>query len=243
MARRNDITPHSVRIPNNIDIDALLTTYPLFPPVPNARCYLLYILSRIKHKSSFTSLKSIELKKIADNYSRLLDWLVDRQILIKKNYLVKAHTNGYKFSPEYLTSLKTEHITTNTLIKKIPKRSTVKVNVVVAESENIDSGYGYNEQVYWMRTAMIAKILGLNSKKIRAGLLHFNLISDREYDHTERDDTKMFYYVFSKKNGYPTLLINSLLIEKIESLAKKYPQKFPRLKGKPPKRRYKSRNI
>jgi len=256
MAKRNsntDVLQYSVFIPQNIELESLLLLYPL-SNVPNAKDYLLYILSIIKKQNDFTLLNSTKLQRIADNYSPLLKWLIERGILIRDNsYKPDEKPKGYKFTSEYLTESKEEFISTRTLIKKLNRekdkanrKKTVGSNnqPLKIEPENGNPGYGY--EAYWMRTREIAKPLNLNSNKIREGLIHFGLVSDRIYDHTEKSNDKMFYYEFAgKKNGnkYPSLRINNILIEKIKALAIEHPDWFPPKKRKPPKKNRKSPNI
>lgn len=121
---------YPVYIPENVDIDQLLTQYPL--GIPHAKDYLAYTMHLIhavliykkdvdiEDTGGYTILKSSYLQKRNSYYTHCLRWLVDMGIFeCNERYTPGDRSKGYRFTPDYRVKVKKTEITTHTLIKSI----------------------------------------------------------------------------------------------------------------------------
>ena len=126
--------PLLIKTPANLDLDMLLEQYP--SGIRNDNDYLLAILSLINNNGEYTIIRSTRLKKLADNYRELINWLKDRSIITvdETNSKVNKIAKRYKLNTQYQNSLKDAYIKTGSIIAKLqPKR----------ESEDLEFYEGY----------------------------------------------------------------------------------------------------
>jgi hypothetical protein len=148
-------------IPNNVELDNLLSRYPIH--VPNARDKLVYLLNQIhvvpafsgddeELNNGFTILYSPYLQTVVDEYAELISWLIHRGIIEIETHLGGVRSKGYRFTLKYRTKVEKVYITTWTLIRRIiegkknqkSKSHLLPINlhnVSTAELSQVDLGY------------------------------------------------------------------------------------------------------
>lgn len=240
---------YPVYIPKNIDLDELLVNYPLKKHVPNARDYILYILSRIKLpntlqklnnaaiKEPYTPINSMKLQKTVQHYSILLNWLIERGVIERDNHYRKDEkSKAYRYTDDYFIDKKQEFIRKKTLVSKLKEKDIKASSIGLDSSSSCDSKTtGYCYESLWSRYNFVAHLLGLKPLKMKAGLIKYELISRLINQHREANSDKLFYYksVINKKGfGGDVLMINEDFIDKINTMALEYPLDFPTVKKK-----------
>ncbi|MFC4209553.1 hypothetical protein ACFOWA_00075 [Pedobacter lithocola] len=221
-----------VTIPAIIDLDSLLISYPT--GIANSKDYLLYILSRLRTKGdsakAFTQISSSKLKKMVDNYSPLVNWLIQREVLEyddSSKYKISMKCKGYRYTSKFRHSIiKKETITLRTLLKKIHSSSQANEFKIPQNTISIETNlYGY--EPVWISSTQLASILNLRRNKMMKGFKELKIIEDLDYEF----NGGWYKYIMVKTKLHRFVLIkrfDEFAVEKIRVLSNQYPDLFPK---------------
>lgn len=229
--------PYILYIPENINIDELLTSYPIENQSPRDRDYLVFLLHIIKSTpnggNTHTQLNSRVLRdNYFKNYNVLLQWLISRGVIVTDNkYFVcneegEFKFKGYRFSHTYNVKKKAEVITNKILIKKITTSKDKKYVLIKEIKEPSSSRYGYEEDI-WYSSKEIASKLNLKSTLMMKGLRELGQVKSEEF--STPDWYKYFYYE-AKGFENSSLKFTDKALEIVSKLSEKYPDLFPQKK-------------
>ena len=219
------------RISSAVHLDLLLAANS--PAVPNAKDYLIFILSLINPKSrEYKQISSTLLQQIVDNYRQLLDWLIAARILESDNRFIKGEKcKGYRYCKNFRTTSKFEYITKPTLIRKVVgfRNKLQQAKQTTREEEEFLYALNYGYQPIWLRAREVADKYGLKSTMMAKGfraLQQLGSPDEHQIDHHE----KMFLFEMVKRNGKgrPALRINEDFLHVIEEMILQYPSLFPK---------------
>jgi hypothetical protein len=127
---RKTFHPYKLWIPENLNIEELLNSYPPeFKYYKDCFIYILHLIVSIpvglkdydieKHKG-FTPINKVILSRRIHNYKRYIEYLIRHGIIEEgTSYMPGHYSMGLKFRPQYVTKVRGIYIRKNTLIKSI----------------------------------------------------------------------------------------------------------------------------
>lgn len=135
--KRKQYKPYKIYLPQNLDLDAvLINNSPSFKRMPESyrnmrdkMAYILHLINAIPHakkdfdfdkEKGYTPINKALLSRKIHDYAVYIYYLKKQGIIEEGNlYQVGIKSRGLKFTPKYRTPVKTDYITTNSLIKSI----------------------------------------------------------------------------------------------------------------------------